>query len=132
MKSDNNWVALLDEDQDDFMILQQGINTWAPNLELYWFKSFTQFEQQLQTDRNLPSSIVLNGISPTGSEIDWIKRFKLDSRLAEIPIIILTEEYWETQNQLYRSVGVFDYQTKPVSQNDLKHFIGRISDSINV
>ncbi|GAB3883215.1 response regulator [Spirosoma agri] len=129
MHSTNKWVALLDEDQDDFVIFQQGMNNWAPELELRWYTSFAHFEQMLQTNADLPASIVLNGISPSGSEIDWIRQFKLTPRLAEIPVIILAEEYWEQQKQQFKTVSIYDYRTKPVNQAELKQFVELIKDS---
>lgn len=123
MQPDSKWVALLDEDPDDFVIIQQGIKNWGPEITLRNFKTFSQFDQTLLAEHPLPALIILNGLSPANMEIDWIKTFRHNDRYAKIPIVILAEDYWEEQKQLYSTVDVQDYQIKPVNQEELKKFI---------
>ncbi|WP_338867939.1 hypothetical protein WBJ53_16185 [Spirosoma sp. SC4-14] len=132
MNVNTRWVALLDEDQDDFLILAQGINTWATGIDLVWFKNFLQFESALQTQETPPSLIILNGIAPSGTEFEWVKQFKTSSSFIEIPIIIMVEDYWEAQKQRYKTLNISDYVTKPVGQTELKTLVDKIRSFVPV
>lgn len=126
MKVNVKWVALLDEDQDDFLIVEQGFKIWATELELRWFKNFTQFEFTLLTEHTPPALIILNGIAPAGTEFEWVKQFRANPSPTRTPIIILVEDYWEEQKQLYKQLDICDYVVKPAGQGELHKLIDKV------
>ena len=123
MRTTAYWVALLDEDEDDFLFWQHGFRTWAAEGELKWFVSAERFLDEAIKAATKPSAIVLDGVVPKGEEAAWLKTFLTHVCCKNIPVFMLVGQAKEEDRQCYLDQGATDYLIKPTSSEELQEII---------
>ncbi|WP_052731206.1 response regulator [Spirosoma radiotolerans] len=117
------WVALLDEDEDDFVFWQHGFRTWATEGELKWYSSAERFLSEATASPTKPSAIVLDGVVPKGEEAAWLKTFLSHICCANTPVFMLVGQSNEEDRQRYLDQGATDYLIKPTSSEELEKIV---------
>jgi DNA-binding response OmpR family regulator len=84
--------------------------------------------KQLTEMKNLPSAIVLDAMIPNMSGLDVLRNIKKDSRLKNIPVIILTNSFLEENAEQFISSGADLYLVK--IENTQKDTVQKIHDLI--
>lgn len=125
-----DWVALLDEDEDDYLFWQHGFGSWATHLELHWFGSIEAFLRAAALARSNPAALVMDGVAPRGEETKWLGRMLLHPRCAQSCIIMLSEQMQDEQHQAFMSLGATDHLLKPVSIAELQATVLTVSRHI--
>lgn len=123
MSTSTYWVALLDEDEDDFVFWQHGFRNWATEGELKWFISAERFLNEAIDASTKPSAIVLDGVVPKEQEATWLKTFLTHVCCENIPVFILVGQAKEDDRQRYLDQGATDYLIKPTSSAELQKII---------
>ncbi|GAB3770041.1 response regulator [Spirosoma horti] len=117
------WVALLDEDEDDFVFWQHGFRTWATEGELKWYSSAERFLNEAITAPTKPSAIVLDGVVPKGEEVAWLKTLLSHVCCENTPVFMLVGQLKEEDRQRYLDQGATDYLIKPTSSEELEKIV---------
>ena len=126
MNTDRAWVALLDEDEDDFLFWQHGFQRWAGEVELMWFKTAESFLVATASGPK-PIAVVLDGVVPPGEEEAWLSKFLINDCCQNTPIFMLTEQFKEDDQQLYLELGATDYLIKPTNRGELQRIVIKVS-----
>ena len=128
MNTDKAWIALLDEDEDDFLFWQHGFRSWAGAVELKWFKSAESFLSETATGPK-PIAVVLDGVVPSGEEEAWLSTFLANDCCQNTPIYMLTGQFNEDDQQTYLALGATGYLIKPTSREELQRIVVKVSGS---
>lgn len=126
MNTDRVWIALLDEDEDDFLFWQHGFQSWAGDVELRWFKSAESFLLET-TIGPKPIAVVLDGVVPSGEEEAWLSKFLVNDCCQNTAIFMLTEQFNEDDQQIYLALGATDYLIKPTNRAELQRLVIKVS-----
>ena len=126
------WVALLDEDEDedDYLFWQYGFNEWADHLDLRWFHSVNAFLSATHLGQSKPAVLVLDGVVPRGEEAKWISTLMHHASSKQARIIMLSEEMVPQHHQTYMNLGVADHLIKPSSKQMLKEVVMKVSSHV--
>ncbi len=130
METIKSWVALLDEDEDDYLFWQHGFRSWATHLELHCFKSVHSFLSATSLGQSKPVALIMDGVVPRGEETKWLSTMLLHPSCAQSCLIMLSEELEEAKHQAYMQLGATDHLIKPVSMHDLEASVLRVSGHI--
>ena len=130
METTKQWVALLDEDEDDFVYWQHGFNAWATHLEIRWFHSLNAFLSTATLGQSKPVALVLDGIMPRGEEMNWLSTLLLHPSSQQAAIIMLSEEIEQPKHQAYMNLGAADHLRKPHNQEALKEVVLAVSNHV--
>ena len=124
------WVALLDEDEDDYIYWQHGFRSWAQHLDLYWFSSVTEFLSATSLGKDKPVALVMDGVVPSGEEMKWLSMLLLHPSCQQACLIMLSEEVAELQRETYLRLGASDYLQKPARLTELQKVVSTVSGHI--
>lgn len=130
MELSKPWVALLDEDEDDYLFWQHGFHSWATHLELHWFSSVDAFIIAAGLGKSNPVALVIDGVVPRGEETKWLSTMLLHPSCQDACLIMLSEELEEAKHQRYMQLGAADHLIKPSTMNDLKISVLTVSGHI--
>ena len=126
MTESKPWVALLDEDEDDYLFWQYGFNSWASHLDLRWFTSVHDFLSEAALGKSNPVALVLDGVVPRGEETKWLSTMLLHPSCQQACLIMLSAQLEELQHERYMRLGAADHLIKPISSDDLKTSISTV------
>ena len=124
------WVALLDEDEDDYIFWQHGFRNWAQHLDLYWFSSVTEFLSATSLGKDKPVALVIDGVMPNGEEMKWLSTLLLHPSCQQACLIMLSAEVAEPQRAAYLRLGAMDHLQKPMHLDELKAVVTTVSSHI--
>ncbi|MBD2756585.1 hypothetical protein [Spirosoma validum] len=130
MEGIKDWVALLDEDEDDYLFWQHGFRSWATHLELHWFSSVHAFLSAAALGKSNPVALVIDGVVPRGEESKWLSTMLLHPSCEKACLIMLSAQLEEPQHQTYLNLGATDHLIKPVTVEELKSTVLRVSGHI--
>lgn len=130
MEAVKDWVALLDEDEDDYLFWQHGFHSWATHLDLYWFSSVHAFLSAAALGKSNPVALVMDGVVPRGEETKWLSTMLLHPSCEKACLIMLSTQLEDQQHQVYMDLGATDHLIKPVSIHELKASVLRVSGHI--
>ena len=126
MEKDKPWVALLDEDEDDYLFWRHGFNNWASDLELRWYSSVHAFLSDSGLGKTNPVALVLDGVIPTGEETKWLSTMLLHPSCQNACLIMLSAQIEELQHERYMRLGAADHLVKPATIDELKASISTV------
>ncbi|AUD06739.1 response regulator [Spirosoma pollinicola] len=124
------WVALLDEDVDDYIFWQHGFRRWAQHLDLYWFSSVTEFLSATSLGHDKPVALVMDGVVPDGEEMKWLSTLLLHPSCQQACLIMLSAEVTQPQREAYLRLGASDHLQKPVRLQELQEIVSTVSTHI--
>ena len=130
MEGAKHWVALLDQDEDDYLFWQHGFSSWATHLELRWFSSVHTFLLASALGKANPVALLMDGVIPRGEEAKWLSTMRLHPSCQKACFIMLSAELRQEQHQTYLNLGATDHLIKPVSLDELKASVLRVSEHI--
>lgn len=130
MEASKAWVALLDEDEDDYVFWQHGFDSWATHLELHWFPSAHAFLAASGLGKSNPAALLIDGVVPRGEEIKWLSTLLLHPSCEWTCLIMLSEEMEEESHQNYLRLGAADHFIKPVNLDELQASVLRVSGHV--
>ncbi|QDK77786.1 response regulator [Spirosoma sp. KCTC 42546] len=122
------WIALLDDDEDDFMFWQYGFDNWAKTISLKWFVSAESFLGEAAKAANRPTAIVLDGVVPTDDQEAWLTTFLGHVCCQNIPVFMLSGQFNQEQQQRFLALGASGYLVKPTSFQELQDIILKVVD----
>ena len=122
------WVALLDDDEDDFTFWQYGFETWAKPVALKWFLSAESFLSEAEKATIKPIAIVLDGIVPPDDQEAWLTTFLGRICCQNIPVFILAGQFNQEEQQRFLALGATGYILKPSSREELQDVILQVID----
>lgn len=131
MEAIKPWVALLDEDEDDYLFWQHGFDAWATHLELHCFGSVRAFLSAASLGKSNPVALVIDGVVPRGEEAKWLSTMLLHPSCERACLIMLSGEIQEELHTTYMQLGATDHLLKPVSLDELKALILTLSRHID-
>jgi DNA-binding response OmpR family regulator len=124
------WVALLDEDEDDFLFWQHGFRCWAQHLDLHWFGSVAEFLSATSLGKDKPVALVMDGVVPGGEEMKWLSTLLLHPSCQQACLIMLSAEVAHTQREASLRLGASDHLTKPTHLDELQVVVLTVSNHI--
>ena len=130
MEGVKDWVALLDEDEDDYLFWQHGFRSWATHLDLHWFTSVHAFLTAAALGKSNPVALLMDGVVPRNEEHKWLSTMLLHPSCERASMIMLSAEMEDQQHQIYMNLGATDHLIKPVSIEELKHSVLTVSKHI--
>ena len=130
MDSLKPWVALLDEDEDDYLLWQYGFRSWAQHLELYWFSSVAEFLSATSLGKDKPVALVMDGVFPRGDEMKWLSTLLLHPVYQQACLIVLSADVDEQQREASLRIGASDHLTKPTCLDELQTAILTVNNHI--
>ena len=77
--------------------------------------------------RNLPDLLILDVMLPGLNGFEVLKAIKADSRLAALPVIVLTATTQPRDREMAESIGAAAYLTKPFSNRDIVDHVRRLT-----
>ncbi|QMW02706.1 response regulator [Spirosoma foliorum] len=122
------WIALLDDDEDDFTFWQYGVETWAKPVVLKWFLSAESFLAEASRASSKPTAIVLDGIVPDDDQESWLTTFLGHMCCQNIPIFILAGQFSQAHQERFLALGATGYLLKPSSTDELQAVILQVID----
>lgn len=122
------WIALLDDDEDDFMFWQYGFENWSKTIALKWFVSAEAFLGEAAKAASKPTAIVLDGVIPANDQESWLTTFLAHVCCQNIPIFMLTGQFNQEQQQRFLALGATGYLLKPTSFQELQDIILKVVD----
>lgn len=122
------WIALLDDDEDDFTFWQYGVERWAQPVVLKWFVSAESFLDEATKASSKPTAIVLDGIVPDDDQETWLTTFLSHVCCQDIPIFILAGQFSQEHRQRFLKLGATGYFLKPSSTQELQDIILQVID----
>ena len=130
MNTDKAWVALLDEDEEDYWFWQHGFHSWATHLDLHWFSSVHTFLAASGLGQSNPVAVVMDGVVPRGEESKWLSTLLLHPSLQQACLIMLSAQLEDHHHEAYLRLGAKDHLIKPVNLEELKISVLKVSDHI--
>ncbi|WP_157816183.1 response regulator [Spirosoma pollinicola] len=124
------WVALLDEDEDDYIFWQHGFRSWAQHLDLHWFSSVTEFLSATSLGNDKPVALVMDGVIPNGEEMKWLSTLLLHPSCQQACLIMLSAEVTEAERAAYLRLGASDHLQKPMHLDELQLVVSTVSSHI--
>lgn len=124
--SSKQWIAFLDEDEEDFLFWQFGFRQWANTIELKWFPSAEAFLTDAPLIKTKPNAMILDGIVPYGSEKAWLTTFLGHACCQHIPIYLLSAQYNPSEQEEYLELGAAEYLIKPSTAEDLHQTVQKV------
>ncbi|MVM28438.1 response regulator [Spirosoma sp. HMF4905] len=124
------WVALLDEDEEDYVFWQHGFVSWATHLDVRWFGSPHSFLSAASLSQSKPSALLLDGVVPRQEDLHWLSTLLLHPSCEQACIIMLSEEFDALKHAAYLRLGATDHLLKPSNLEDMHVAILRVSDHI--
>ena len=125
------WVALLDEDEEDYVFWQYGFQAWAIHLDLHWFSSLSAFLSATALGKSTPVALVMDGVIPRGEETNWLSTLLLHPSCRQSCMIMLSGELKEQEHQLWLNLGATDHLLKPTNLDELKTSVLTVSRHIS-
>lgn len=125
-----DWVALLDEDEDDHLFWQHGFRSWAIHLELHCFRSVHAFLSAAALGKPNPVALLMDGVVPSGEEPKWLSTLLLHPSCEQACLIMLSEEFNDQPHQKYLQLGATDHLIKPVNLVELQASVLTVSRHI--
>lgn len=130
MDNSKSWVALLDEDEDDHVYWQYGFGTWATHLDLRWFTTVHDFVLAAALGNANPAALIMGSVVPRGEEVKWLNTMLLHPSCQQACLIMLSADMGEQKHWTYMDLGATDHLVKPVTTDELKASVFRISEHI--
>ena len=130
MERTKPWVALLDEDEDDYVFLQHGFGAWARQVDLRWFASVPAFVSAAALGQSTPVALVMGSVVPKGEEVQWLSTLLLLPSCQQGCLIMLSAAMEEKTHQTYMDLGATDHLLKPTSLDELYVVITTVSRHI--
>ena len=127
MEISTDWVALLDEDEDDYLFWQHGFRSWAAHLEIRWFASAHSFLTAVGLGQANPAALMIDGVAPRGEEIKWLSTLLLHPSCEQACLIMLSEEFEDQAHQSYLRLGATDHIIKPANLTELQASVLTVS-----
>ena len=127
MNANQQWVAFLTEDEDDFAYWQYGFNAWAAHLRLEWFATGDSFFARPGLVEFRPTALLLDGLMPMSEEPQWLRRILDHDCCQNLHVVMLSDLFLDDEQQLYLNMGAAACLTKPTNQDELQRAILSIS-----
>lgn len=131
MNRGKSWVALLDEDEEDYLYWQHGFHAWATHLELRWFSSVSRFLEATSLGESKPVALILDGVVPRGEEAKWLSTMLLHPGYEHLCIFMLSTDIHEEERKNYLRLGASDYLIKPSGRQELQMTIQKVTAHID-
>ena len=129
MNANQQWVAFLTEDEDDFAYWQYGFNAWAAHLRLEWFATGDAFFARPGLVDLRPTALLLDGLMPMNEEPHWLRRILDHECCQNLYVVMLSDLFLDDEQQLYLNMGAAACLTKPTNQAELERAILSVSRS---
>lgn len=130
MEASKDWVALLDEDEDDHLFWQHGFRSWATHLDLRCFNSLHAFIAAASLGRSNPVALLIDGLAPRGEEAKWLSTLLLHPSCEQACLIMLSEEFEDQAHENYLRLGAADHLIKPANLDELQISVGRVNEHL--
>ncbi|MFD2937310.1 response regulator [Spirosoma flavum] len=130
MEANKPWVALLDEDEDDYVFWQHGFQSWASHLELQWFTSVPAFLSATSLGKSRPVALVMDGVVPRGEETKWLSTILLHPSCEQACMIMLSSQVNDQEREAYMRLGATDHLIKPINLDQLQSVVSTVSDHV--
>ena len=127
MEADKPWVALLYDDEDDYLYWHHGFRSWADHLELRWFTSPHAFLVASGLGHSHPVALLLDGVVPRGDEMNWLSTLLIHPSCQQACVIVLSDGLLKEQHQAYLRLGAADHLVKPSTHQELQAVVMKVS-----
>jgi DNA-binding response OmpR family regulator len=126
MNTNGQWVALLTEDEEDYIYWQHGFNIWASQLHLEWFATGDAFLVYPKLIQLQPAVLLLDGLLPRSEELAWLKRILSHEYCQGMSVIMLAGQFSDEERQMYLDTGAAECMLKPTSYEELEQAVARV------
>lgn len=127
MNTNRQWVALLTEDEDDFAYWQFGFTSWANHLKIEWFATGNAFFDRSDLAISPPAVLLLDGLIPSNDEPQWLRRILEHDCCQNLAVIMLSDQFTESEYEQYTALGARAFVIKPASQLELEKAVLSVS-----
>ncbi|MCE3282941.1 MAG: response regulator receiver protein [Chitinophagaceae bacterium] len=111
-------IIIIDDDQEDHLIISDGIASIAPAQVLYFRRNGVEclsFLEELAATNTEISLLVFDLNMPKMGGVELLRRVKADERFNRIPIIIYSTSINLIEKENCMKLGAHAYFTKPLS-----------------
>jgi len=111
-------IIIVDDDEEDHLIITDGIHTIAPTQELHFrrngIEALSLLEELAVAEKEI-SLLVFDLNMPKMGGVELLKRVKADGRFNTVPIIIYSTSVNTIERDACIKLGAYAYITKPNS-----------------
>src|SRR5688572_4919107 len=111
-------ILIIDDDEEDHMIITDGILHIVPDQVLYFRRNGLEalnFLEELDASKTIISLLVCDLNMPRMGGVELLRRIKADTRFQNIPIVIYSTSVNRIEKDLCMELGAYAYITKPNS-----------------
>lgn len=119
-------LIMIDDDEEDFLLLSSGFQTFAPGVNLTWFASPQAF-LAAQSWRHQPIHLLILDLylgAETGKY--WQQAFLEHKCCQDVPIVIYSGSEAPGDRQEMMEMGVADFIEKASATAQMQHVVARM------
>ena len=119
-------VLCIEDNLSNYALIEQALEAMRPNIRL-----LGAMRGQLGLDmarEHRPDLILLDLQLPDAPGDEWLRQFKADEQLREIPIIMVTADATKGQSQRLLGLGARAYLTKPLH---IRAFLQSVDEALS-
>ncbi|QOG01322.1 response regulator [Flavobacterium sp. MDT1-60] len=112
-------ILVIDDDPEDIEIFSEAINSFNENITITSSTDAFIALEDLKKAENLPDIIFLDLQMPRLTGKDFLEKLNEDSKLQNIPVVVLSGQSDAIAKDMYQKIGVRNYICKPNSYKEL-------------
>ena len=108
----SKFIAMLEDDSDDRYLTSDTLSELKIDVPVKYFSSSTELIRSLQTDAR-PALILLDYNSTPDNAREVLAKIKADETLKEIPVVVLSDNDWDSYKKQCYASGASSFIKKP-------------------
>lgn len=121
------WMLIVEDDEDDYLLLQDAFESAGVRVRLKWAKDGEEaiacLKDSQKTEASLPLLIILDLNMPKVDGRQVLKEVRSSSEYRHIPVIILTNSHSQQDAKSAYAMGANSFVRKPAGFHELEEFV---------
>lgn len=112
-------ILVVDDDPEDIEIFSEAVNSFKENISITASTDALLALEDLKKSEKLPDIIFLDLQMPRLTGKDFLQKLNENTRLQNIPVVVLSGQSDLIVKDLYQKIGARNYICKPNSYQEL-------------